>query len=52
MEKKAQAEQQRESINSSELEKYESPQVIVCNIKETSNGNDYITVDSTFPLGS
>jgi hypothetical protein len=47
MEKKAQTEQQRENINSSELEKYESPQVTLCDIKETSNGFTNPTPDTT-----
>jgi hypothetical protein len=37
MEKETQAEQQPENLNSSEREKYESPQVTLCDIRDTSN---------------
>ena len=46
MERKAQSEKPLENENISELEEYESPQVTLCDIKDTSNGGS-IYIDGT-----
>ena len=38
MESRSQSEQQQENMDSTVLEKYEKPQVFLCDIKDTSNG--------------
>ncbi|MDD5597011.1 MAG: hypothetical protein PHV82_03635 [Victivallaceae bacterium] len=45
MESKSRSERQRENSSSSVLEKYESPQVSICDITDTSSGGtvDYDT---------